>query len=125
MKKILVVDDEPDVVELLESRLRSGGYEVVTASNGEECLEKAVKHNPDLILLDILMPKLNGFETCKRLKENDKTKDTPVIMLTSLAQEKDLSKGLERGVCCFITKPFNPEDLLFEVQSAVTGEGQG
>ncbi len=75
---------------------------------------------PDLIILDILMPKINGFELCKRLKENQITKDMPVIMLTALAREQDLSKGLKEGADCFITKPFNSVDLLFEIKTALT-----
>ena len=118
-RKILVVDDEPEVVEILESRLKSGGYEVISASDGDGCLKKAVKESPSLILLDILMPGLNGFQVRKRLKENDKTKDIPVIMLTALAKEKDLSRGLEEGAYCFITKPFNPADLLAEIKTAI------
>jgi len=119
-KKILVVDDEPDFIEFLSIRLKSSGYDVISASDGESGLKKAQKEKPDLIILDILMPKINGFELCKRLKENELTKDMPVIMLTALAQEKDLSKGLEEGADCFITKPFNSLDLLYEIKTALT-----
>lgn len=118
-KKILVVDDDPNIVRLLASRLKNSGYDVVSASDGNSCFKKAVAEKPDLVLLDIIMPGLNGFEVCKRLKENDKTKDIPVIMLTALAGEKDLSKGLEEGANCFITKPFSAVDLLHKIKTAM------
>jgi len=123
-KKILIVDDEPDAVELLSIRLKSNGYDVISALDGKACLKKAVEEKPDLVILDILLPKINGFEVCKRLKERDETKDIPVIMLTALAKEQDLSKGLEEGVDCFITKPFNPEDLLCEIKTVLTEKNQ-
>jgi DNA-binding response OmpR family regulator len=117
--KILVVDDEPNIVKLLESRLKSNGYDVISALDGEGCLKKAIAEKPDLVLLDIIMPGLNGFEVCKRLKENDQTKDVPVIMLTAIAGEKTLSKGLEEGANCFITKPFNVVNLLSEIRTVM------
>jgi DNA-binding response OmpR family regulator len=118
-KKILIVDDDPIILRLLASRLKNSGYDVVSAIDGESGLKKAIAKKPDLVLLDIIMPGLNGFEVCKRLKENDKTKDIPVIMLTALAGEKDLSKSLEEGADCFITKPFSAVDLLHEIKTAM------
>jgi len=118
-KKILIVDDEPDFVQLLSIRLKSSGYDVISASDGENGLKKAQEEKPDLVILDVLMPKINGFELCKRFKENESTKDVPLIMLTALAQEHDLSKGLQEGVDCFITKPFNAVDLLQEIETAM------
>jgi two-component system alkaline phosphatase synthesis response regulator PhoP len=124
-KKILVVDDEPNIIKVLKSRLSHSGYDVITAVSGRTCLKKAKDEKPDLILLDILLPGLNGFEVCKHLKKDKETKDIPIIMLTSLAQEKDLSKGLEEGASCFITKPFNPADLLYEIKTAMDREAPG
>ena len=118
-KKILIVDDDPIILRLLASRLKNSGYDVVSAIDGESGLKKAIAKKPDLVLLDIIMPGLNGFEVCKRLKENDKTKDIPVIMLTALAGEKDLSKSLEEGADCFITKPFSAVDLLHEIKTSM------
>jgi DNA-binding response OmpR family regulator len=118
-KKILIVDDDPIILRLLASRLKNSGYDVVNAIDGESGLKKAIAKKPDLVLLDIIMPGLNGFEVCKRLKENDKTKDIPVIMLTALAGEKDLSKSLEEGADCFITKPFSAVDLLHVIKTAM------
>ncbi len=117
--KILVADDEPSIVRVLEYRLRHNGYEVAVARDGKNCLEKIREEKPDLILLDVAMPELDGFEVCKRLKENDETKDIPVIMLTVLATEEDLSQGLERGATCFMSKPFNAADLLAEIKTAI------
>ena len=123
-KKILVVDDEPDFVDLLGVRLQDSGYEVISASDGASGLKKAQEEKPSLIILDILMPKINGFELCKRLKENKLTKDIPVIMLTALAQEQDLTKGVKEGEDCFITKPFNSTDLIYEIEKAFTKKGE-
>lgn len=113
-EKILIVDDEPDIREVLKFRLEKAGYEVVTAMDGKDCLKKVEAEKPDLIILDIMMPGMNGFQVCKLLKEKS---DIPVIMLTVLAHEKDLSKGLEKGASCFISKPFNIVDLLVEIQT--------
>ena len=118
-KKILIVDDETDIIKLLSMRLKSCDYDVISASDGESGLKKAQKEKPDLIILDVLMPKMNGFEICKRLKENELTKNMPVIMLTALAQERDLAKGLKEGADCFITKPFSTVDLLCEIKLAM------
>lgn len=123
-KKILIVDDEQDIREVLELRLEIAGYNVITATDGKSCLRKAKEEKPDLILLDVMMPGINGFEVCKLLKENDKTKHIPVVMLTVLAQEKDLSKGLEKGASCFISKPFNIVDLLVEVKALMGKESK-
>jgi len=124
-KKILVVDDEPNIIKVLESRLSHSGYDIITAVDGKTCLKKAKDEKPDLILLDIILPGLNGFEVCKHLKKDKETKDIPIIMLTSLAGEKDLSKGLEEGASCFITKPFNPVDLLYEIKTAMDRQAPG
>ena len=118
-KKILVVDDDPSIVEMLESRLKRRGYSIITALDGKKCIEEAKEKKPDLILLDVNMPELDGFAVCKYLKEDNKTKDIPIIMLTALAKEKDLAKGLEEGVYSFISKPFNFGDLLSEIETAI------
>lgn len=122
-QKILVVDDESDIRKVLEFRLKNAGYDVISASNGETCLRKAKEESPGLIILDVMMPGINGFEVCKLLKEDVQTKGIPVIMLTVLAGEADLSKGLERGASCFISKPFNIIDLLWEVKKIIAEKG--
>ena len=116
-RKILVADDEIRFVEILKKCLRIKGYEVVTAFNGKSCLRVAAEEIPDLILLDVNMPQLNGFQVCKALKKSDATKRIPVIMLTALAEEEYLSEGLERGVSCFISKPFSIIDLYYEIDT--------
>ena len=115
-KKILVVDDEPDAVGLLSIRLKSNGYDVISALDGKSCLKKAVEEKPDLIILDILMPKINGFEVCKRLKERDETKDIPVIMLTAKDSDTDKVIGRVIGANYYIAKPFDSEVLLVKIK---------
>ncbi len=118
-KRILVVDDEPEFLAAVKTRLEAHNFEVIVASDSTTCLEKAEKEKPDLIILDILLPGVNGFGINKQLKDKASTRNIPVIMLTALAQDKYLSKGLEEGAECFITKPFNPVDLLFEINQAL------
>ena len=119
VKKILVVDDEPDAIEILKSRLETSGYSVESAVSGEECLKKAAQSKPDLILLDVLLPQLNGFKICELLKENAKTKDIPVIMLTALLGESAKEKSLESGAKYLISKPYYPEDLLRVIEDTL------
>ena len=105
---ILLVDDEPDMLEMLELRLKKFGYKVITAITGEECLQKVEAKYPDLILLDILLPGLSGFEVVRQLKAKKITRDIPVIMVTALIGKDAETKGLERGADYFISKPFDP-----------------
>ena len=118
-KKILVVDDEPNAVEMLKIRLEKNGYTVISAGSGEECLEKAAKENPDLILLDMLLPGAGGLLTCERLKENAETKEIPVIMVTALFGNFIRKKGLEVGAKYLISKPYDPKDLLWEIEDVL------
>lgn len=117
--RILVVDDEPANVELLARRLEALGAEPLRAMNGEECLQVAAREMPDLILLDVMMPGIGGFETCRKLKINDKTAPIPVIFATALTDAADLSKGFEVGGVDYITKPIEPIELAARVRSAV------
>jgi len=111
-KKILAVDDEKHIVRLIQVNLERAGYEVVTANDGAQALEMVAADRPDLIVLDWMMPQLNGMETLKRLKANDTTADIPVIMLTAKSQDQDVFKGWQSGVDSYLTKPFNPMELL-------------
>lgn len=111
-KKILVVDDEKHIVRLVQVNLERAGYEVVTAYDGEEALQKVKQERPDLIVLDVMMPKMDGFEVMKHLKADPETKEIPVIMLTAKAQDADVFRGWKAGVDCYLTKPFNPLELL-------------
>ena len=111
-KKILAVDDEKHIVRLVQVNLERAGYLVVTASDGKEALEKVAEENPDLVVLDVMMPYMDGFEVLQNLRRNPSTRDIPVIMLTAKAQDADVFKGWQSGVDCYLTKPFNPMELL-------------
>ncbi|MEM0011514.1 MAG: response regulator [Candidatus Bathyarchaeia archaeon] len=111
-KKILVVDDERPIVRLVQVNLEHAGYEVVTAYDGREALEKVEQEKPDLIILDVMMPQMDGFEVIQRLQANPKTRDIPVIMLTAKAQDADVFRGWQSGVTLYLTKPFSPFELI-------------
>lgn len=120
-KKILVADDDKNLVNLITSRLENSGYDVITANDGLKAFDAASNELPDIIILDVMMPKMEGFEVCKKLKSQDSTKNIPVIMLTALSNESDLTEGLEKGADSFLTKPFIADDLLAEIEQ-VLGE---
>lgn len=110
-KKILVVDDEPHILMLLQDNLEMQGFEVLAASDGLEALEMVAKDPPDIIILDVAMPKMNGWDVCKTLKSSQDTKQIPIIFLTAFAQNADRDKGLSLGAARFITKPFHPDAI--------------
>lgn len=112
MKKILIVDDEPGVVKMIRYLLEKNAYTVVSATEGEEGLKLVQEEKPDLILMDIMMPTLDGNEVMRRLKESEATKDIPIIMLSALGQEGDVAKSLELGAIDYVVKPFHPQELL-------------
>ncbi len=114
-KKILVVDDEERVREMLGFRLKLFGYEVLEASNGEEALEVATREKPDLVLLDIMMPGMDGFQVCSRLKRNEETKDIPVVILTAKADAKDVTRAVNSGAADYVVKPYDPMVLQQKV----------
>ena len=120
--KILVVDDEIYIVHILDFSLGMEGYTVVTALDGEQALDKARAEKPDLIVLDIMMPKLDGYETCKRLKADDATKSIPVILLSAKGRNVDQKIGFEVGADDYITKPFSPRKLVERI-NAILGQG--
>ncbi len=111
-KKILAVDDEKHIVRLVQVNLERAGYAVVTANDGKEALQKVAEENPDLVVLDVMMPYMDGFEVLQNLRRNPATREIPVIMLTAKAQDADVFKGWQSGVDCYLTKPFNPMELL-------------
>ena len=113
--KILVVDDEPPIVRLMEFILARQGHQMLVAVNGEEALEKVRTQNPDLVLLDIMMPRIDGYEVARTLRADPATADLPIIMLSAKAQEEDIQKGIDVGVNEYITKPFSPEQLVHVV----------
>jgi two-component system phosphate regulon response regulator PhoB len=114
--KILVVDDEPDAVELIEFNLKSAGYDVATAADGEEALKKARSVQPNLIILDLMLPEVDGLEVCKILRRDPRTSGVPIIMVTAKAAEIDRVLGLELGADDYVTKPFSPRELVLRVK---------
>jgi DNA-binding response OmpR family regulator len=121
-KKILVVEDEAELTRAIQIRLEQAGYEVLIAYDGKEALEKAREENPDLIVLDLMLPKIDGYKVCRMLKFDEKYKKIPVVMLTARAQEKDEDLGYEVGADVFITKPFKYQVLLTKIRELL-GEG--
>jgi two-component system alkaline phosphatase synthesis response regulator PhoP len=117
VKRILAVDDEPQILRLVSLSLKAGGFEVIEASDGLSAIEIAEAEQPDLILLDVMMPVLDGYEACRRLKENDATRDIPVVMLTAKTQLTEEKAGLDSGAQDYISKPFTPKDLVARVQA--------
>lgn len=121
-KKILVVDDNNDSRELVVKVLKNKGYEMIEAIDGEEALKKAIAERPDLILLDISIPKINGYEVTKRLKSIEEFKDIPVVALTAHAMKGDRTKALEAGCEGYISKPINVRELPDQVKSYLRGK---
>ena len=116
-KKILIADDEPDILEILDYNLRKEGYEVIRAANGDEALEQAKAQKPDLIVLDIMMPKRTGLEVCEILRNQEAFRDTLIIMLTALSDENSHIKGLESGADDYVNKPISPKVLTSRVNA--------
>ena len=116
MAKILVVDDEASIVTMLAYNLKKEGYDVVTAEDGEVALEKFESENPDLLLLDIMMPKMDGYEVCRKIREKS---NVPIIMLTARADEVDKVVGLEMGADDYVTKPFGNRELIARVKASL------
>ncbi|MBE0426446.1 MAG: response regulator [Nitrospirae bacterium] len=120
--KILIVDDAVDTVELLKKRFRAEGYDTAEAYNGEEGLKKVVEYNPDLIVLDIMMPKIDGYEVCQRLKSDENTKYLPVLMLTAKGEVEHKVKGLDIGADDYLAKPFDYKELSARVRSLLASK---
>jgi DNA-binding response OmpR family regulator len=118
-KRILVVDDEPDVRELVVYRMRRSGYEVFEAKNGEEAFDLAVQHVPDLIVADVMMPRVDGYELTRRLRGETTTQRIPIILLTAKTQEADVSQGFDAGADDYLKKPFNPDELVARVRAVL------
>ena len=116
---VLVADDDPDILDLVTLRLELDGYEVVGARNGEDALERAFERAPDLALIDVSMPKLDGYEVTKRLRGNQTTSGMPIILLTARVLETDVTPGVEAGADDYVKKPFSTELLRTRVQAAL------
>ncbi len=119
MTKVLVAEDEIDILELIVYCLTFAGFEVVTADDGEQAVQMAVQEQPDLIMLDVRMPKMTGYEACAAIKETTELKDIPVVFLSAKGQESEIEAGLQAGAYEYILKPFAPEDLVQKVQAIV------
>ena len=116
---VLVADDDPDILALVRFRLEREGYDVVSAPDGQAALELALDHTPDLAVLDVMMPRLDGYEVTRRLREHEPTKAMPIILLTARVGESDLERGFELGADDYVTKPFSPQMLRQRVQAAL------
>jgi len=123
-RKILIVDDERYILHILDFSLGAEGYEVITAGDGEQAVERSRYDKPDLIVMDIMMPKMDGFEACKVIKADPDTRDIPVIMLTAKGREVDKKRGLDAGADEYLTKPFSPAKLIERVQVVLDGTVQ-
>ena len=123
-ERILVVDDEEDLLELISFNLKKEGYRVTTVATGEAAINGARSTIPDLIVLDLLLPKVDGLNVCKTLKADPKTAHIPIVMLTAKSEEADVVSGLELGADDYITKPFSPRVLLARLRSVLRRRGQ-
>jgi len=117
--KILVVDDEPNIVKMVKSRLQAYGHLVIEAFDGEEALVKVESERPDLVILDVMMPKMDGLKVCDILKDSKENRHIPIIMLTAKGEVHDMKTGLKRGADAYLTKPFKPDVLLGLIQGLV------
>ena len=118
-KQVLIIDDDQDTVRYLSVLLREHGYDAVAAYNGNDGLQKVREAKPDLIVLDVMMPKLDGFEVCRKIRENPDWQDVRVIMLTAKGRDVERQKGLELGADAYITKPFSTRDLMEKVNTVI------
>jgi DNA-binding response OmpR family regulator len=121
MAKIVIADDERDIRELITFILTYAGHEVFPTTNGEEAYQKATEIMPDLIVLDVRMPRMTGYEVCEQIKANQKTREIPVVFLSAKGQENEVSMGIDLGADDYILKPFSPEHLLERVRSILAG----
>ncbi len=118
-EKILIVEDDKDIIKMLEYNLKKEGFKVIHASDGEDALDLAVRQYPDLILLDLMLPGIDGLEVCKALKGENKAAAIPIIMLTAKSQESDKVVGLELGADDYVTKPFSPRELIARIKAVL------
>lgn len=116
---VLVADDDPDILSLVTLRLERDGYEVIGAPDGERAVEEALERTPDLALIDVSMPKLDGYEVTERLRQHEPTSAIPIILLTARVQDSDVARGIEAGADDYVRKPFSMADLRTRVQAAL------
>jgi DNA-binding response OmpR family regulator len=123
MARVLVVDDDPDVRQLVEMKLRLDGIETLTATNGQEALDVLASNDIDLVVLDVMMPVMDGIEACRRIREMEDLSDLPIIMLTAKAQASDIQSGFATGATDYVVKPFSPRELLSRVRNGLARVG--
>ena len=121
-KTILIADDEPSIVVSLEYLLEHGGYEVRVARDGEEALAAVEKFHPDLVLLDVMLPQMNGFEVCQKVRESPDLSGTRIVMLTAKGRDVEISKGLALGADAYVTKPFSTRELMATISKLLEGK---
>ena len=120
MQKILIAEDEPDILELITFTLQFGGFEVIPTSNGEDALEMTRKEKPDLVLLDVRMPRMTGYDVCKYIKSENEIRKTPIVFLSAKGQEAEVNTGLDLGATEYILKPFAPDYLLDRLRNILS-----
>ena len=123
MERILIAEDEPDIRELIRLALQFNGFEVISASDGAEAVELASNNSFDLIMLDVRMPRLTGYEACRQLRKMEATKEVPIIFLSAKGQEAEVDEGLEAGADRYILKPFAPIELANEIKQILAERG--
>jgi DNA-binding response OmpR family regulator len=123
--RVLIADDDADILALVAFRLERSGYEVLQAMDGEEALRLAVEESPDLAVLDVMMPKMDGYEVTRRIRDNEATSNMPVILLTARAQQSDVDQGMLAGADDYVKKPFSPQELRARVQAVLEGGSGG
>ena len=124
MAKILIAEDEPDIRELVTFMLRFAGYEVVAASNGEDAVHTASRELPDLVLMDVRMPRMTGYDACRLMKANPDLRDVPVVFLSAKGQESEIQSGLDAGAEEYLLKPFSPAELTNRVRGIPSRHGK-
>jgi len=117
MASVLIVEDDPTTVQLIEFLLRKNNFEVLIAQDGVEALKISREKKPDLILMDVMMPKMDGIEAIEKLQESEETREIPIVILSALGQEMDVMRGLQAGASGYIVKPFSPQELLDEIKT--------
>jgi DNA-binding response OmpR family regulator len=124
MAKILIAEDEPDIRELVTFMLRFAGYEVVAAANGEDAVRTASREIPDLVLMDVRMPRMTGYDACRLMKANPRLRDVPVVFLSAKGQETEIQSGLDAGAEEYLLKPFSPAELTSRVRGILSRHGK-
>ncbi len=122
-KRVLIVDDEPNIVLSLEFLMQREGYQVATAADGEAALEALAAQTPDLVILDIMLPKMNGFDVCRRIRADPRWQGVRILILTARGRETEVSKGLGLGADLYVTKPFSTKELMAQVKGLLAAQG--